>query len=273
MKTKQEVIDGVKTCTSWWIEQRRKKLEDQLTETMSVNPFLMPFLFDYHNLENFEHLADLIIASHLMTGHNTGFGKLIDEKVLPRVFDAQKLDAKFRITTPPFNEACFDEIDHLVKRPDGNLELLSLKAGKWTIQLTMAVQLNRAFSEILEKHPDLATDISVGVFYGKKDGLTDKYDLITGVNRGANHDLFDLRERVHVYAGRDFWKWLNEGDDHTQEWVLEGILEALAEEKINESATALLEKFKSGVVEKYDSEIRNDDGEVDWKKLLTMING
>ena len=141
----------------------------------------MPFLFDYHNLDSFEDLADLVIASHLMTGHNTGFGKLIDEKILPNVFGAKKLDSTFRKSTPPFGEACFDEIDHIVERDDGTKELLSLKAGKWTIQLTMAVQLNTSFNEILNQHPGVANNIAVGVFYGTKDGLTDKYDILRGI--------------------------------------------------------------------------------------------
>jgi len=97
MKNQQEVVTKVKECTQWWIEQRQKKLEDQLNETMSVNPFIMPFLFDYHDLNSFEDLADLVIASHFMTGHNTGFGKLIDEKILPKVFEAKKLDRSYAV--------------------------------------------------------------------------------------------------------------------------------------------------------------------------------
>jgi len=272
MKNKQEIVSGVKKWTQWWIGQRRKKLEDQLNETMSINPFMMPFLFDYHNLQSFEDLADLVIASHLMTGHNTGFGKLIDEKILPNVFDAKKLDTKFRKNTPPFSESCFDEIDHLIEREDGTTELLSLKAGKWTIQLTMAVQLNAAFNEILNQHPDVANNIAVGVFYGTKEGLTDKYDILRGINRGANHDVTDLTQDVHVYAGREFWSWLSGGADETQEWVLQGMQEALAEEKIHETASKLLADFKASVVEKYEKDVRVD-GKLDWEKLLKKING
>jgi hypothetical protein len=272
MKSQQEVVSGVKLWTQWWIGQRRKKLEDQLNETMSINPFIMPFLFDYHNLKSFEDLADLVIASHLMTGHNTGFGKLIDEKILPYVFGAQKLDAGLRKCTPPLNESCFDEIDHIIKREDGRIELLSLKAGKWTIQLTMAVQLNRAFNEIINKHPDVADNIVVGVFYGTKEGLTDKYDILRGINRGANHDVVNLLEHVHVYAGREFWTWLSGGAKETQEWVLQGMKEALDEQKIHETATELLAAFKAGVVEKYEKDIR-EGGEMNWEKLLKKING
>jgi hypothetical protein len=272
MKSEQEVVSGVKEWTKWWVGQRQKKLEEQLNETMSINPFMMPFLFDYHNLDSFEGLADLMIASHLMTGHNTGFGKLIDEKILPNVFGAKKLDSKFRRNTPPFNEACFDEIDHLIERDSGITELLSLKAGKWTIQLTMAVQLNASFNEILAHYPKSCNNIAVGVFYGTNEDLTDKYDLLRGINRGANHSLIDLTDHVYVYAGRRFWSWLNDGADETQEWVLQGMQVALEEEKINEVASELLLKFRTGVVEKYEKDVRVD-GKLDWAKLLKKING
>ncbi len=273
MKSKQEVVSAVEHWAKWWIGQRRKKLEDQLNETMSVNPFMMPFLFDYHNLDDFSDLADLIIASHLMTGHNTGFGKLIDEKILPGVFDAHKLDTRFRKANPPFNESCFDEIDHYIVRQDGTRELLSLKAGRWTIQLTMAVQLNAAFNEILTDFPGISDSIVVGVFYGKKESLTDKYDILRGENRGANHDVIDLTANVNVYAGKEFWMWLNDGEADTQLWVLEGIKSALDSEKIHETASALLDKFKRSVVDKYENDVRDENGVLDWNKLLTKING
>ncbi len=272
MKTKQEIVAGVKKWTRWWVKERKKKLEHQLTDTMSVNPFIMPFLFDYHNLDSFEGLADLIIASHLMTGHSTGFGKFIDEKILPEVFGAQKLDKKFRSQNSPFQKSCFDEVDHIVRRDDGSIELLSLKAGKWTIQLTMAVQLNAAFKDIIEYYPNLAKNIVVGVFYGKPEDLTDKYDILRGVNRGADHDVVDLTEYVQVYSGKDFWTWLSGGAPETQEWVLEGIEQALEEENIKKTASELLAKFKKGVVDKFESDVRVE-GKLDWKKLLVKING
>ena len=136
----------------------------------------------------------------------------------------------------------------------------------------MAVQLNRAFDEILTRHPSVADRIVVGVFYGRKEGLTDKYDILRGINRGANHDVVDLTAKVKVYAGRGFWTWLSGGASDTQEWVLEGILEALREQGVHETASALLAKFKESVVEKYEKDVRVD-GNTDWYRLLKKING
>lgn len=136
----------------------------------------------------------------------------------------------------------------------------------------MAVQLNAAFHEIIEKHSDIADEIVVGVFYGKKEDLTDKYDILRGINRGANHDVTDVRQHVNIYSGREFWAWLNDGEQKTQEWVLKGIIEALQEEKIHAAASALLQKFKDGVVKKYENDIRDGD-KLNWYKLLEKING
>lgn len=270
---KEDVKLEVKKWTHWWIEQRQKKLTELMSDTMSINPFMMPFLFEYHSLENFDEVVEMIISKHLMTGHDTGFGKLIDEKILPNVFGAQKLDKKFREQNPPYNQACFDEIDHIVKRENGDVELLSLKAGKWTIQLTMAVQLNHSFNEILSNHFDKFDSIVVGVFYGQNSDLTDKYRILRGINTGANHDVVDLTEHVQVYAGHEFWAWLNDGERETQYWVIEAIEEAVTEADIKQTNKKLIDQFKLHVVDKYNKTVLDENGDADWKKLLKMING
>lgn len=270
---KEEVTAGVKKWTHWWIGQRQKKLTELMSETMSINPFMMPFLFEYHSLNNFDEVVEMIISKHLITGHDTGFGKLIDEKILPNVFGAQKLDKKFREQTPPFNQPCFDEIDHIITRDNGKVDLLSLKAGKWTIQLTMAVQLNHSFEEILSNHSGEFDNIVVGVFYGKQADLTDKYRILRGINTGANHSVTDLTEHVQVYAGKEFWSWLNDGECDTQIWVLEAIEEAVKEADIKSSNKKLIDDFKLHVVDKYNKTVLTKDGDADWSKLLEMING
>ena len=266
------VEDKTAEWVTWWVEQRKQKLANQLNETMSVNPFMLPILFKLHNLQNMRELADLIIAAHLMTGHATGFGKLIDEKILPNVFGAQKLDKGYRQKTK-FRHSCFDEIDHVITRHDGSEELLSLKAGRWTIQLTMAVQLNKAFEEIFEKHGDTVNSITVGVFYGSKDDLTDKYDILRGINRGANHDVINLTDKVFVESGRDFWAWLNNGESQTQDWVLNGIIKSLSASNISSQSKVLLEAFRNGVEMKYNALDDGNSGEMNWHALLKQING
>jgi hypothetical protein len=274
---KSDVVEGVATQVVWWIGERRKKLIELRHETMAINPFLLPLIFGTHSFKNFDELAEFLVAAHLATGYATGFGKLMDEKILPRVFKTTKLDKAARKASP-LSMSVFDEIDHLVVK-NKSTKLLSLKAGRWTIQLTMAVQLNKAFSELLKLKRKNALgsfdfdEIAVGVFYGTKEALTDKYDILRGVNRGAVHDVEDLTRDVHVYAGREFWAWLNDGEAETQEWVLEGILQGFNQaEKSTEPLSSLLASFRKEFSQQFQSFVRKDLS-IDWQGIIRKING
>lgn len=276
---KTAVIAGVSNQIIWWMGERQKKLVELRHETMSVNPFLLPLVFGIHQFQNFDELAEFLVAAHLSTGYATGFGKLIDEKILPHVFGTTKLDKATR-RNKPLSMSVFDEIDHIIPAAPGKPpKLLSLKAGKWTIQLTMAVQLNKTFKELLELRDSKKLgsftfdEIAVGVFYGTKETLTDKYDILRGINRGANHDVMDLRQHVHVYAGREFWSWLNGGEQQTQEWVLEGIVQGFTKaEKSMGSLADLLAGFRKEFSQQFQSFVRPDHT-IDWQAIIRKING
>lgn len=269
--SKNHVIDGIEKWVKWWINERMNKLREQASSSMSINPLMLPIIFELHGLHNFDELSKLFVGSHLMVGHSTGFGKLIDEKILPNVFETTKLDSNFRKSTNPYHESCFDEIDHIVPREGGKPDLLSMKSSKWTIQLTMAVQLNSAFNEIITSHNGLFGKIVVGVIYGKRNNLTDKYDILRGINRGKNHNVVDLTQNVDVVAGKEFWSWLNEDKLQTQEWILEGIMKAIKNSNVKKECKTLLENFNKSVRDEYDKFI--EDGSVNWKKLLQDISG
>jgi hypothetical protein len=270
-KTQEQVVEGCADWASWWIDQREAKLQHLLSETMSINPLMAPLIFELHGLESGTDLVSMLVTSHLMIGHSTGFGKLIDEKILPGVFDATKLDAEFRKSTVPYSLSCFDDVDHQIIRPNGQVELISLKSSTWTIQLASAVQLNRAFSEINADHRSSVDSICLGVFVGKDDKLSDKYDIARGINRGANHDVVDLTDFVSVRAGRKFWSWLNEDQPETQDWVLEGFLKAAKESNIRNRAKVLLEGYIKAVGKSYPALGENLEGE-SFKKLLKHIS-
>lgn len=276
---KAAVIAGVSNQIVWWMGERKKKLVELRNETMSVNPFLLPLILGIHQFKTFDELVDFLVAAHLSTGYSTGFGKLMDEKILPKVFGTTKLDKAER-RNPILKMAVFNEIDHIIKLGAGKpCKLLSLKAGRWTIQLTMAVQLNRVFGELL-KHRDSKAlgeyafdEIAAGVFYGTKETLTDKYDILRGINRGAQHDVQDLTKHVNVYAGREFWAWLNGGEQQTQEWVLEGILQGFTTaEKSMGSLAELLAGFRKEFSQQFQSFVRPDHT-IDWHAIIRKING
>lgn len=272
---KDQIVEAVAHSIVWWIGNRRKKLADLRSESMAINPFLAPLMLSLGDITSFDELAHLLLAGHFSTGHATGFGKLVDEKVLPHAFKTTKLDAAFR-RNAPWSSPIFDEIDHVVRRADGRTYLLCLKAGRWTIQLTMAVQLNHAFVRLIEARSNGEVEfdgIVVGAFYGTTAGLTDKYDILRGINRGARHDVADVRRDVTVYAGREFWTWLNDGEADTQEWVMEGILcgIALARQK-HGPVTDLMATYKREFAQQFRQHVKADQT-IDWMAILRMING
>ena len=274
MLEREAVVNGVAEKVEWWISARRKKLEDLSHSTHAVNPFLWPVIMSMHHFSSFRELADFQLAGHLVEGHATGFGKLIDEKVLEDVFGTTKLDKAFRESSPGFDGHIFDNVDHVVHRDGRSPDLLSLKAGRWSIQLGQAVQLNRSFQGLLAARESGEVDfgrIVVGVFYGTEGTLGDKYRIIRGLPTRAEHDTEDISSEVDVYAGRPFWSWLNDGERSTQEWVLEGILSGCsAAAPDNEQFARLYEEFVEHFAASF-AEFETSSG-IDWRALLRTIN-
>lgn len=271
---RNQVVQGVRMQAEWWLQERLKKVKQEKHDTMEVNPFMAPLVSALHGHADFLELADFLIGGHFAIGHATGFGKLVDEKILPQVFGTTKLDKATRGGTPLFKLACFDNIDHVVHK-GGKDVLLSLKASKWTIQLGQAVELNNSFKSIR----DLLNDgkhkygkVVVGVFYGKAENLTDKYRLVRGISGDVNHDVVDLKDYVDVLAGQKFWAWLGDNDD-TQLWVMEGIQAAIqAKQAALQEAQKLMAEFRNSFARRYAAFI-DDQGVIDWVGILKMANG
>ncbi|MBR7941189.1 hypothetical protein KDW60_31180, partial [Burkholderia cenocepacia] len=210
---------------------------------------------------------------HFAIGHATGFGKLVDEKILPRVFGTAKLDAKLR-KGGVLSHTAFDNIDHIVER-NGEKVLLSQKASKWTIQLGQAVELNKSFKTLLDMKAEgkYAFDkIVVATFYGKEAELTDKYRVLRGITTGKSHDVVDISSDVRILAGKDFWTWIGQSE-HTQSWVMEGILQAInAKKDALKEAANLMSEFRNSFAKRYTNSI-SEEGEIDWQEFLSLING
>jgi hypothetical protein len=276
MANRNEVVSSTAHVTNWWLTNRAKKFGHDQKDTMNVNPFMLPLIAALHGAEDVESLGELLLGGHLMAGHSTGFGKLVDEKLLPTVFGTSKLDAKFRASTPPFSQAAFNDIDHVVHR-DGYDELLSLKASPWTLNLSVACDLNKSFEQIRDHHiepnPGKYGQIVMGVIYGTAGTLTDKYQILRGETerQRKKHKVSDVTDKVSVLAGRDFWSWLNEGQADTQDWILEGVLEAARAFGSSESQR---EVVKSLVLNnKSLAKLGTGPADLNWSAFLTSING
>jgi Type II restriction endonuclease EcoO109I len=273
MKNREEVIRLISIEIQWWVKQRLNKLREELHDTMTINPFLIPILFDLHHAEGFDDLGSLMLASHLMGGHNTGFGKLMDEKVLPNVFGANKLSKTYRKENPPFDQAPFDDIDHILVRENGHKYLISLKAGKWTIQLGQAGRLNSSFYKIKTQYRTDFNGIVIGVIYGNHTSLTDKYDIAIGIKRktSANHNIKELEGFAEVKVGREFWSWLNGDQEDTQRWMMEGILDGVKKADCRAESKRLLAAYIDAFNRKYDTHI-SEDKTINWFDILSGIN-
>lgn len=275
MVDQDEVVRGTKDVVLWWLDTRqRDKFENIKHETFNPNPFLLPLVATLHGADSVEELGEILTAGHLVSGHNTGFGKLFDEKLLPKVFGTSKLDKAYRTATPPFSQSAFNDIDHVVHRL-GYDDLLSLKASKWTINLGGAKDLNRSFEQIRLHHvrpyPGRYGEIAVGVLYGQ--ALTDKYQVLRGETQRQRekHDVIDLTDTVNVYSGRTFWSWLNSGEDSTQDWVMEGVL--AASESFADSARQ--KRLIRALVDSSESlsSLRGNSVAFDWSRMLREVNG
>jgi len=271
-----DVVTRTKDVVSWWLTNRARKFAAGQKDTMNVNPFMLPLVSALHGTDSVEELGEVLLAAHLLGGHSTGFGKLVDEKLLPQVFRTSKLDAKFRSTTPPYSQASFNDIDHLVQR-ENHVDLLSLKASPWTLNLSVARDLNKSFEQIrdhqMEPNPGKYGEIAVGVIYGTASTLTDKYHVLRGetLAQRNKHKVVDVTRDVNVYAGREFWSWLNDGEVQTQDWVLNGVVEAAAVF----GSTSEQRKLVRALVANNPSlsALGTDHGNLQWKAFLDNVNG
>lgn len=271
-----DVVSRTCEVVSWWLTNRAKKFAAGQKDTMNVNPFMLPLVSALHGTTSVEELGEVLLAAHLLGGHSTGFGKLIDEKLLPTVFGTSKLDARFRASTPPYSQAAFNDIDHVVHR-GASVDLLSLKASPWTLNLSMARDLNTSFEQIrdyqMEPNPGKYGEIAVGVIYGTADSLTDKYQVLRGetpVQRNK-HKVSDLTATVKVYAGRAFWAWLNDGEPSTQDWVLDGVLEAATSFGKTSDQRALVRSLVTGSTSL--TALGTDGADLKWRDFLSSVNG
>lgn len=268
--SEDDIINGTATETSLFLARRLRKLRTEISGVLNINPFLMCALQDFHQISDQMSLAQFMLNWHLGNGHATGFGKMIDEKLLPNVFKTTRLDSTFR-HQHPYNTDPFDDIDHLVQRRDGEYRL-SLKASGWTIQYGQAMGLYRNFQALGAQNLEGA-GVVVGVFYGHKGLLTDKYRIVRGENVRRQEILTKLNY-VQVKAGAEFWTWLNDDEAATQDWVMRGIIKGVTDFS---SSNPTMAEIVGGASALLVRELRAKyslptDGSIDWLMLLHAVN-
>ncbi len=260
----------------WWVNERLKKFRGLKHATMAVNPFMAPVLMALHSHMSFGELGKFLLDGHFVGGHSTGFGKLVDEKLMDKLFGSTKLTKRFRSENSPYNEPHFGNVDHVIGVGRSDQVLMSVKASRWTIQLGQAESINNSFANLLKMREEGKIGFSkivVGVFYGKQEWLTDKFNIIRGICTGAKHHVTNIQDHVEVVVGRDFWSMMNGGETATQEWIMEGVIAGvLAANPELKDAKRLLEKYQAS----FESTLKhhvNPQGEIDWMALVKEVNG
>ena len=270
MPTRAETIGAVAPLIVRYLAVRVEALRKKAIGVLNVNSFLVRSVRSALPMESQSDLASFAFYPNLAHGLATAFGRLVDEKMLPSAFGTFKLNKPFRAANA-MSASHFDDIDHVVHRRDGEF-LLSLKAGAWTIQHTQSMGMYENFKRLGDL--GLRRDgVVVGVYYGHAGSLTNKYDNVRGVNARHQASMTPL-PYVRVYAGREFWAWLNNDEPETEEWVLEGI--AKGSDDFGRQFPELKAWLSEGPVRLRDAlrelyGLPDDDG-LDFMQLLNAVN-
>jgi len=125
----------------------------------------------------------------------------------------------------------------------------------------------------LGQHKLQQAGVVVGVFYGHKALLTDKYRIVKGENV-RRQDILTKLDYVTVKAGAEFWTWLNDDEQATQDWLLEGIETGAAQfSEANPDASAVVGGASLQLVKELQAKYGLPaDGKIDWSFLLHAIN-
>ncbi len=267
---RNHVISKTEVLTSAFLKRRLAKIQsNDITKFLTVNPFLLAAVAEFHQFDTVSEVAKFLFVAHMSTGHATGFGKLVDEKLLPDVFGTKKLNKALR-TERKWTSVYFNEIDHIVFPDTPDWCLLSLKASAWTIQDSMAQNLYSSFSNIIDFNQQ-GKGIFVGVFYGHSGDLTNKYQILRGADRASEGRKVEQKQ-VHVLAGQEFWAWLNYGETQTQFWVLEGIRKAAAvfgQGNTRDAVAAGPAQIELQLITKYGLK---KGKAINWKQFLLAVN-
>lgn len=237
--------------------RRREEVVRRLRlESLNVNPFLLRLVRRFHGLDSAEAIVSYLVDARLHSGEETAYGWLVD-LFLPPIFGA---------STPVEREdeykwEGFKEIDKEVIRPnpkDGleRRHLISLKAGPWTINDTMAQRMARNVEELQRYGSD---PVVYGVTYGRPEQLSNKPGIVKA-------DFPD--EHVAVLVGRQFWDWLA-GYSNAHLDILNGIADG---ERAYVSAHGvsldqLVAAKKAELTDAFKREFRVEGGADVWQRL------
>ena len=164
---------------------------DDIAKT-NFNPFLLLITAPVYNVYSPYEVAERLQLGKAYHGDDTAFGRMAEERYL-RIFGAQPPAEKS--SADPAARARWSAID-LELQVEGVRNLISVKAGPWTMNQAHAAEMIRHFRDL---HEETGARILIGITYGRYRNLNNKPAV---VDRGlGSPDWFDF------FVGKDFWEY------------------------------------------------------------------
>lgn len=180
--------------TYLFLKRRFRELAEQFNDISKTNfnPFLLLITAPVYNIYSPYEVAERLQLGKAFHGDDTAFGRMAEERYL-RIFGATTPGEKSSDNQTVRNR--WSPID-LELNIDGQRNLMSIKAGPWTMNQAHAAEMIRHFKEL---HEETGAKILIGVTYGRYKNLNNKPALVDRAL--GSPDWFDF------FVGKDFWEY------------------------------------------------------------------
>jgi hypothetical protein len=180
--------------TYQFLKRRFRELAEQFDDISKTNfnPFLLLITAPVYNIYSPYEVAERLQLGKAFHGDDTAFGRMAEEKYL-NIFGARPPMEKS--SEDPAVRRRWSPID-LELTIDGQRNLMSIKAGPWTMNQSHASEMIRSFKQL---HEETGAKILIGITYGRYKNLNNKPALVE--RELGTPDWFDF------FVGKDFWEY------------------------------------------------------------------
>ncbi len=177
-----------------FLKRRFRELAEQFNDISKTNfnPFLLLITAPVYNIYSPYEVAERLQLGKAFHGDDTAFGRMAEEKYLS-IFGAQPPAEKSSQNAAVRRR--WSPID-LELTIEGQRNLMSIKAGPWTMNQSHASEMVRNFKQL---HDDTGAKILIGITYGRYKNLNNKPALVE--RELGTPDWFDF------FVGKDFWEY------------------------------------------------------------------
>lgn len=180
--------------TYQFLKRRFRELAEQFDDISKTNfnPFLLLITAPVYNIYSPYEVAERLQLGKAFHGDDTAFGRMAEEKYLS-IFGAKTPPEKS--SQDPAVRRRWSPID-LELTIDGQRNLMSIKAGPWTMNQSHAAEMIRNFKQLRD---ETGARILIGITYVRYKNLNNKPALVE--RELGTPDWFDF------FVGKDFWEY------------------------------------------------------------------